>query len=322
LIDYYTILSKAVASLNPNTAQARASLFDRARETLVAQFRREHNSWHEDAAAAELERFDAATDRIENDIAQRLKAVTIDQPRRSRQEEFSASAESDALADLPRWKAKRVAFLSTMVGLIVALIVTAILVLRSGPLSMSGRQANNPAGTSADVAKRPEPENDELDPGVDGGSTEAGLPYYLRRQAVYYRTVHSEGMVVVDRSQRYLYLVQAQQRAVRYGVGIGGECSVGAGLYRIQRWAQWPDWSPTPALLRLRAYPAHVAGGPGNPLGAAALYFEDMKPTIHGTNSPKMIGQAPAIGCIRLVNDDIVDLEKRVQVGGRVVVLN
>ena len=84
------------------------------------------------------------------------------------------------------------------------------------------------------VSSRPALDGDDLEPGVDGGSTDTGLPYYLRRQAVYYRSVYSPGMIVVDRSQRFLYLVQPQARALRYGIGIGGECDIGAGLYRIK----------------------------------------------------------------------------------------
>ena len=165
-------------------------------------------------------------------------------------------------------------------------------------------------------------DGDDLEPGVDGGSTDNGLPFYLRRQAVYYRTVYSPGMIVVDRSQRFLYLVQPQARAWRYGIGVGGECDVGAGLYRIQSKSHWPEWTPSPALLKRRKYPDRVAGGPGNPLGAYAMYFESSIPGIHGTNAPKSIGQAPTLGCFRLVNDDVVDLEKRIAIGTGVVVLN
>jgi lipoprotein-anchoring transpeptidase ErfK/SrfK len=118
-------------------------------------------------------------------------------------------------------------------------------------------------------------------------------------------------------------LVQPQARALRYGIGVGGECDIGPGLYRIKNKSpQWPDWSPSAELLKRRRYPARVPGGPGNPLGAYALYFESSLPGIHGTNAPRSIGQAPTLGCFRLINDDMVDLEKRIAIGTGVVVLN
>jgi lipoprotein-anchoring transpeptidase ErfK/SrfK len=192
----------------------------------------------------------------------------------------------------------------------------------SGKATVTAKQDAGKKDTAKKAAPRTDIDGDDLEPGVDGGSTDTGLPYYLRRQAVYSRTVYTDGMIVVDRSQRFLYLVQPQSRAIRYGIGVGGECSVSAGLYRIANKAAWPEWSPSPALLKRRAYPPRVPGGPGNPLGAAVLYFESTNPGIHGTNSPKSIGQAPTIGCFRLVNDDVVDLAKRVAVGTGVVVLN
>jgi lipoprotein-anchoring transpeptidase ErfK/SrfK len=173
------------------------------------------------------------------------------------------------------------------------------------------------------AASRPASVGDDLEPGVDGGATDAGLPYYLRRQAVYYRSVYSEGMIIVDRSQRFLHLVQPQSRALRYGIGVGGECDINPGLYRItSKSPQWPAWSPSPALLKRRTYPPHVAGGPGNPLGAYALYFESSIRGIHGSNAPRSIGQAPTLGCIRLINNDVIDIEKRVTIGASVVVAN
>ncbi len=130
-------------------------------------------------------------------------------------------------------------------------------------------------------------------------------------------------MIVVDRSQRFLYLVQPQSRALRYGIGVGGECDISPGLYRIKsKSAQWPEWSPSPTLLKRRNYPPRVPGGPGNPLGAYALYFESSLPGIHGTNAPRSIGQAPTLGCFRLINDDVIDLEKRIAIGTGVVVMN
>ena len=162
----------------------------------------------------------------------------------------------------------------------------------------------------------------ELEPGIDGGSSGADLPYFFRRQVVYYRSVYSAGMIVIDRSQRYLYLIEPQFRAIRYGIGVGGECAPTGGLRRISRVAEWPEWRPTPDLLKRGAYPKSVAGGPGNPLGARAIFFDGNDLGIHGTNAPKSIGLATTLGCFRMVNDDVVDFAKRIAPGAGVIVTN
>ena len=320
MTDYYSILSRAIASLNPNTAQARAQLFERARRTLIATVRDEPDRWTEAAARTEIANFDAATDRIESEIARQTthdsiaRAYPADTSWDDAPDEYPAARRGINLGRIVIFSG------AGIVGLI--LVAAAIYALRGD--QPAGTKPTAPAastpGRSATV--KTVADSDDLEPGVDGGSTDTGLPYYLRRQAVYYRSVYTAGMVLVDRSQRFLYLVQPQSRAWRYGIGVGGECSINAGLYRIQRKAQWPEWSPTPALLKQRTYPPRLAGGPGNPLGAFALYFENGVAGIHGTNAPKTIGQAPTIGCFRLINNDVTDLEKRVAVGTGVVVLN
>jgi lipoprotein-anchoring transpeptidase ErfK/SrfK len=308
LTDYYAILARAVATLEPNTAQARAQLFKRARQLLLERIRDDASRWTAAEAKAEIAHFDAATARVEAAWA------GARDPRRTWAE---VTAESPRGAAAPP-RGRRVGGIVTLgtAGLVGALLlVGAIFSFRGGQV----------ASTKTDqVATGPDKRNktNELEPGVDGGSTADGLPYFLRRQLVYYRSVYSSGMIVVDRSQRFLYLVLPQSRAVRYGIGIGGECSVSAGLYRIQRKSEWPDWLPSPALRKRRGYPERMPGGPGNPLGAYAMYFEDNAPGIHGTNAPKSIGEAPSIGCLRLVNDDVLDLAKRVDLGTAVVVLN
>jgi lipoprotein-anchoring transpeptidase ErfK/SrfK len=332
LADYYSILSRAVAALESNTAQARADLFERARNLLIDRIESEPGHWTNESALAEIAAFDAATDRIEADAARRRPSESIGRrPRLQPADDEIAPPQDVAPAESKRGIG-RVAMLSAVGLLGVLLIGLAVYAFSGKPTTAPQTAATNPPGGAVvakapeakqPVSPRPSPDGDDLEPGVDGGSTDAGLPYYLRRQAVYYRSVYSPGMIVVDRSQRFLYLVQPQSRALRYGIGVGGECDVSAGLYRIKsKSQQWPEWSPSPALLKRRTYPAKVAGGPGNPLGAYALYFESSLPGIHGTNAPKSIGQAPTLGCFRLVNDDVVDLEKRIAIGTGVVVLN
>ncbi|MBX9776992.1 MAG: L,D-transpeptidase [Xanthobacteraceae bacterium] len=332
MTDYYSILSRAVASLESNTAQARAELFERARNLLIDRIEREPGRWTNEAALAEVANFDAATDRIEAEAARRRSSESIGRhPRQPRADDRTPPPHDVAPVESKRGIGRVAAF--SAVGLLGVLLVGLAIYAFSGRPTTSSQTAATTAPGGGVVAKAPEAkkavssrpslDGDDLEPGVDGGSTDAGLPYYLRRQAVYYRTVYSPGMIVVDRSQRFLYLVQPQSRALRYGIGVGGECDISAGLYRIKsKSQQWPEWSPSPDLLKRRTYPPKVAGGPGNPLGAYALYFESNLPGIHGTNAPKSIGQAPTLGCFRLVNDDVVDLEKRIAIGTGVVVLN
>ena len=129
-------------------------------------------------------------------------------------------------------------------------------------------------------------------------------------------------MIVVDRSQRFLHLIEPQIRAIRYGIGIGGECGKSEpGLRRISRVAEWPEWRPSAAMLKQKAYQP-LPGGPGNPLGARVIYFENGELGIHGTNAPRTIGQAVTLGCFRMINDDVVDLAKRAASGAGVVVMN
>ena len=327
MTDYYSILARAVASLNSNTAQARAALFERARGLLVDRIENERERWTDEAALAEIANFDAATDRIESDIARRTTNDSIGRYRQHQPAERAPAPSRDVSPDQPGRGIARVAVLGATGLLGVLLIGLAVYAFRGQQTPATTAPGKGAVATAPEAVKkaasRPSLGGDDLEPGVDGGSSDTGLPYYLRRQAVYYRTVYSAGMIVVDRSQRFLYLVQPQARALRYGIGVGGECDISAGMYRIKnKSSQWPEWSPSPTLLKRRSYPPRVAGGPGNPLGAYALYFESSIPGIHGTNAPRSIGQAPTLGCFRLINDDVIDLEKRVTIGTGVVVMN
>jgi lipoprotein-anchoring transpeptidase ErfK/SrfK len=117
-------------------------------------------------------------------------------------------------------------------------------------------------------------------------------------------------------------LVQPQITALRYGIGVGGECSDTAGQHRISRKEEWPEWVPSLELIKRRTYPSRMAGGLGNPLGARVLYLDRNGIMIHGTNAPKTIGHALSLGCFRMVNNDIVDLYNRLPTEAAVVVMN
>ena len=148
------------------------------------------------------------------------------------------------------------------------------------------------------------------------------LPDNLRRQLVDFRTKEPAGTIIIDTPHTYLYLVLGRGQALRYGIGVGREGFTWSGTERISRMKEWPDWFPPKEMIERQPYlPRMMAGGPGNPLGARALYLGHTLYRIHGTNQPSTIGKTVSSGCIRLLNKDIEDLYSRVQVGTRVVVL-
>jgi lipoprotein-anchoring transpeptidase ErfK/SrfK len=152
------------------------------------------------------------------------------------------------------------------------------------------------------------------------GSTD--LSPQLRRQVVAYATREAPGTIVIDTPSTYLYLVLGGGKALRYGIGVGREGFTWSGVETISRVAEWPDWYPPAEMIARQPYlPRFVAGGPGNPLGARALYLGHSQYRIHGTNDPSTIGHHVSSGCIRLTNADIMDLFGRVTVGTKVVVL-
>jgi lipoprotein-anchoring transpeptidase ErfK/SrfK len=170
------------------------------------------------------------------------------------------------------------------------------------------------------VERIPEPTMEDVDPGQQRGSAET-LPYQFRRQPVYYRSHEAPGTIVVDTSERFLYLIQSPTRAIRYGIGVGRDGFTWTGILKITRKAEWPDWTPPAEMISRQPYlPRWMAGGPGNPLGARAMYLGGTVYRIHGTNAPDTIGQAVSSGCFRLVNDDVIDLYSRVDVGAKVIV--
>jgi lipoprotein-anchoring transpeptidase ErfK/SrfK len=148
------------------------------------------------------------------------------------------------------------------------------------------------------------------------------LPAQLRRQLVDYTTKEPAGTILIDTPNTYLYLVLGHGKAMRYGIGVGREGFTWTGVERVSKMTEWPDWYPPNEMIDRQPYlPRMMAGGPGNPLGARALYLGKSLYRIHGTNQPSTIGQFVSSGCIRLLNEDIEDLYGRVTVGTRVIVL-
>jgi lipoprotein-anchoring transpeptidase ErfK/SrfK len=150
----------------------------------------------------------------------------------------------------------------------------------------------------------------------------ARVPYHLRRQIVNYPTREAAGTIIIDTPNTYLYYVLGGGRAIRYGIGVGREGFTWSGVQPISRKAEWPDWIPPAEMLQRQPFlPRFMAGGPGNPLGARAMYLGNTQFRIHGTNQPSTIGSRATSGCIRLQNDDVIDLYNRVNIGTKVVVL-
>jgi lipoprotein-anchoring transpeptidase ErfK/SrfK len=150
----------------------------------------------------------------------------------------------------------------------------------------------------------------------------ASLPENLRRQVVSYSGREAPGTIIVDTANTYLYYVLGGGRAMRYGIGVGREGFSWSGVQSVARKTEWPDWHPPAEMIERQPYlPRFMAGGPGNPLGARALYLGNSMYRIHGTNMPSTIGQRVSSGCIRMLNEDVIDLYNRVNVGAKVVVL-
>ena len=156
------------------------------------------------------------------------------------------------------------------------------------------------------------------DPGL---ATRPMNPIY-ERQMVVYSGRERAGTVIIDTPQKFLYLVQGNGQALRYGIGVGRPGFAWSGVKSISRKAEWPDWTPPGEMLKRRPdLPRHMAGGEANPLGARALYLGSSLYRIHGTNEPYTIGTNVSSGCIRMMNQDVIDLYGRVGVGTRVIVL-
>jgi lipoprotein-anchoring transpeptidase ErfK/SrfK len=153
-------------------------------------------------------------------------------------------------------------------------------------------------------------------------SENAQLPAYLQKQVVDYRGREAAETIIIDTPNTLLYYVLGNGKAVRYGIGVGREGFTWSGVKSIVRKTEWPDWYPPPEMIKRQPYlPRMVAGGPGNPLGARAMYIGDTEYRIHGTNDPTTIGKFVSSGCIRLTNENVIDLYNRVKLGAKVIVL-
>ena len=294
-MDYYALLTKAVSGKG---AAAREKIYKDARR-LIAR-----SNLTPQVASSHVTALEDAVRRIEDDIS----------ADKERYDGKSAEAINRVLSGGPNW----VRFAFGACAVIAVISLSAFLyeyVVTMGPHAVGGVTASSrqPRGREEVVMA-------DLKPGVDGGSSSADLPFSLQRQVVFYRTTVVPGSVVVDRENRFLYLIDSNTSARRYGIGIAQQCLKGGSFFRIASKLEWPDWRPAATDAAKDAGTLVAAAGHlGSPLGARALLLDKPGLIIHGTNSPKTIGHLVASGCIRLVNDDVEDLYRRVSLETRVV---
>ena len=291
-VDYYSLLTKAVAGKD-------AAERDQVYKDAFSLIARSHLT--REAAASHTAALEDAVRRIEDEIAD--------------EEASSAAAISETLSTGRNWKpivlgACAVAAVIGLAAVVYGFVAT------KGPAVVAASVKTSPPNAQRgreDVVMA------DLKPGVDGGSSGEVLPFALQRQVVFYRTTVVPGSIVVDRENRFLYLIDANNSARRYGIGVAQECLKGGSLSRVMNKLEWPDWRASGANTKDADALLAAAGRPGSLLGARALLLDKPGLLIHGTNSPKTIGHLVASGCIRLVNDDVEDLYRRVSVETRVV---
>jgi lipoprotein-anchoring transpeptidase ErfK/SrfK len=285
-VDYYALLKKAIEGKD-------ATARDRIYRDAYVLIRKSNLS--RGAAWSHSSALESAIRQIEGELAEDVK---------------SAAEINEVLSTDGHWKP--LLFGASVVVAVIAL--AAVFVATKGPVGASvTASSSNAQRVREDVVMA------DLKPGVDGGSTSEGLPFTLRRQVVFYRTTLVPGSIVIDRVNRFLYLIDANNSARRYGIGIAQECLNGGSLFRVTNKLEWPDWRTSSTNTQEADALLAAAGRPGSLLGARALLLDKPGLLIHGTNSPKTIGHLVASGCIRLVNDDVEDLYRRVSLETRVV---
>ena len=308
MVDYYAILSRAIDTSEASDRGWRRNLYDRARHTLTSEMRARRPQPGRAEIAREVAALEAAIKRIEaesarSEITENDSAV------------FPVEPDQSPLFD--SWRSRPAVWIAFTLA-IAALCAGAYAFWSSHRTpSVASRTPTNRPSTNLVLATK----DGDMPPGIDGGPMDTDQSYLFRRQPTFYRTLQPAGTVIIDKLQHFLYLVEPNGVALRYGIGIGRECADLIGLRHVASMVEWPSWEAPPDMVKQKlAQSGRLAGAPGNPLGARALSLDDNRSRIHGTNAPKTIGTNIAFGCIRLVNDDIMDLYGRVQVGTPVLV--
>jgi lipoprotein-anchoring transpeptidase ErfK/SrfK len=331
MVDYYPILARAMSAPEARDPQWRRGVYERARQMLVTQLLARRPATPPDAIAAEQSGLDSAIRRIEAEMSRPARGATPHQTPIEQADEDIADPSASAPDQGPFKTPLRLSSISLFAAAVVASAIAAggymFWVQHAHKASPPVKNVTAPAAPQAPpAAKAATPKfsttkDGDLAPGIDGGAADNDLPYVFRRQPTFYRTLQPVGTVIIDKLQHYLYLIQPNNVALRYGIGLGEQCTDLAGLRHVASKAEWPPWQATPEMIaRKLAKPGTLAGGPGNPLGARVMELDDGKSRINGTNAPATIGTNVIFGCVRLGNDDVVDLYGRVQTGTAVVV--
>jgi lipoprotein-anchoring transpeptidase ErfK/SrfK len=329
MVDYYPILARAMSAPEAKDPQWRRGVYERARQMLVTQLLARRPATPPDAIAAEQSGLDSAIRRIEAEMSRPARAAMRDAPG---DEAYGDVGDLSAIAPErgPLPAPLRLRGVSLFAVAIVAAAIGAGGYMfwvqhahKASPAPVK-TVASAPAPQAPAAAKVPKPataKDGDLAAGVDGGTADNDLPYVFRRQPTFYRTLQPVGTIIIDKLQHFLYLIQPNNVALRYGIGLGEQCTELAGLRHVASKAEWPSWQATPDMIeRKLAKPGTLAGGPGNPLGARDMELDDGKSRINGTNAPATVGTNVIFGCVRLGNDDVVDLYGRVPNGTPVVV--
>jgi lipoprotein-anchoring transpeptidase ErfK/SrfK len=356
MTDYYPVLLRAVTAPGAGDAQWRRAIYDHARQVIVKEMRARRPPARLADIAAEQVALEAAIKRVEADMLlidgparPSRPAAIAPSPQPAGTDTRGNPADEQSFKILQTFnilKSSKIfkqwpinlqrnpnASPFQLIGPSLFVLPAIVVVLAVGAYAywaISSYMSAPPTGEAS--ASRTAPaavrattvavtKDGDLPPGIDGGSSDTDLSYVFRRQPTFYRTLQPVGTIIVDKLQHFLYLIQPNNVALRYGIGLGEQCTDLAGLRRISSMTEWPPWqAPADMVKRKLASAGTLPGGPGNPLGARLLELDDGSSRIHGTNAPKTIGSSVAFGCIRLINDDIVDLYNRVKVSTPVVV--
>jgi lipoprotein-anchoring transpeptidase ErfK/SrfK len=330
MVDYYPILARAMSAPEAQDPQWRRGVYERARQMLVTQLLARRPATPPDAIAAEQSGLDSAIRRIEAEMSRPARRAMPREAPGDEQDIADLSASEPERGPLPT--PLRLSGISLLAAAIVVAAIGAGGTMfwvqhahkASSPPVKSVASAAAPQAPPAAKAATPKlatTKDGDLAPGIDGSGADSDLSYVFRRQPTFYRTLQPVGTIIIDKLQHFLYLIQPNNVALRYGIGLGEQCTELAGLRHVASKAEWPPFLPTPDMLERRlAKPGVMPGGPGNPLGARVMELDDGKSRINGTNAPATVGTNVIFGCVRLGNDDVVDLYGRVQNGTPVLV--
>src|SRR5580700_4549476 len=332
MVDYYPILARAMSAPEAQDPQWRRGVYERARQMLVTQLLARRPATPPDAIAAEQSGLDSAIRRIEAEMSRPARRAMPREAPSDEQDIADLSASEPERGPLPT--PLRLSGISLLAAAIVVAAIgaggTMFWVQHAHKASSPPAPVKNvasaaapqaPAATKVATPKLATTKDGDLAPGTDGSAADNDLSYVFRRQPTFYRTLQPVGTVIIDKLQHFLYLIQPNNVALRYGIGLGEQCTELAGLRHIASLAEWPQWQATEDMIdRKLAKPGLVPGTPGNPLGARLMELDDGKSRINGTNAPATVGTNVIFGCVRMGNDDVVDLYGRVPNGTAVVV--